>query len=162
MTVRMFTVSIVIGTSALVAGGCKKEWSDRDHMSKDARERALGEPGAYPSSLPGPPGTGTTTLTGATVINNQSAIDQVVLARCAREDACKAVGPDKRVGTEDSCVQKLKTDMKTDLNVNECPRGIDQKELTECLDAIKKEDCSNPLDALSRLAACRTSELCLK
>ena len=44
----------------------------------------------------------------------------------------------------------------------ECPRGVDSKELDECLESIKTESCNNPIDTISRLAACRTSDLCLK
>jgi hypothetical protein len=146
MTVRTIASLTVVGATILAVGGCKKDWADRDRTVEQ----------------PAPSKEGTTTLTGATVVNNQTAIDRIVAARCAREAACKDVSPDKRVGTQESCTQKLKTEMKNDLNVNECPRGIDQKELTKCLDAIKKEDCNNPIDAISRLAACRTGELCLK
>ena len=89
------------------------------------------------------------------------AIDRIVAARCARESTCNNVGVDKRYASSQACSQKLKADMKDDLNVNECPRGIDQKELNECLESIQKEDCNNPIDAISRLAACRTSDLCL-
>ena len=52
--------------------------------------------------------------------------------------------------------------MKDDLNAKDCPYGVDQKELNECLEAIRKEECNNPLDTISRLAACRTSDMCLK
>ncbi|HVH44234.1 MAG TPA: DUF6184 family natural product biosynthesis lipoprotein, partial [Labilithrix sp.] len=106
---------------------------------------------------------GTTTVTGANVgLANNAAIDRIVASRCQREATCKNVGPDKKHVSQQACLQKLRTDMKDDLNANECPRGIDQKELNECLESIQKEDCNNPIDAIGRLAACRTSDLCLK
>lgn len=104
---------------------------------------------------------GTATVTGANVVGNQAAIDRIVAARCAREATCKNVGANKRYESQEACSQKINIDMKDDLKVSECPRGIDQKELNECLEAVQKEDCNNPIDSLNRLAACRTSDLCL-
>ena len=107
---------------------------------------------------------GTTTVTGANVgtVNNEGAIDRIVAARCAREAACNNVGADKHFATRDACSVKVKSDMRDDLNAKDCPRGIDAKELNECLVEIKNEDCNNPIDMIGRLAACRTSDLCLK
>src|SRR5690606_22494340 len=107
--------------------------------------------------------TGTTTVTGANVarVSNESAIDRIVAARCAREAACNNVGTDKRFTSSDVCSQKIKTDMRDDLSAKECPGGIDQKELNECLEEIKNENCNNPIDMIGRLAACRTSDLCM-
>lgn len=105
--------------------------------------------------------TGTATVTGAQVANT-AAIDRVVAARCERESSCRNIGPDKQHATPQACTDKLRADMKDDLNTRDCPAGIDQKELNECLEAIRKEDCNNPIDTIGRLAACRTSDLCLK
>ena len=106
----------------------------------------------------------TTTITGANVgaVSNESAIDRIVAARCARESACNNVGSDKRFTTRELCTSKIRGDMRDDLNAKDCPRGIESKELNECLVEIKNEDCNNPLDMIGRLAACRTSDLCLK
>jgi len=107
-------------------------------------------------------GVGQTTITGANVgLNNQSAIAKIVGSRCAREQACNNVGVDKHYTNGLACTQKVSADMKDDLSVKDCPYGIDAKELNECLDAIQ-EQCNNPIDSLSRIAACRTSDLCLK
>jgi hypothetical protein len=43
-----------------------------------------------------------------------------------------------------------------------CPAGIREKELSDCLQAIREEDCGNPLDAIARLNACRSGNLCAK
>ena len=108
-------------------------------------------------------GVSKTTVTGANVgLNNASAISKIVGSRCAREQACNNVGVDKHYTNGLACTQKVSADMKDDLNAKDCPYGIDAKELNECLDAIQKEQCNNPIDSLSRIAACRTSDLCLK
>ena len=47
------------------------------------------------------------------------------------------------------------------LNGRDCPGGVDQRELSECLTEVNNQDCGNPLDALGRIAACRASDICL-
>jgi hypothetical protein len=133
--------------------------ADRDRNGTPDRDRSgLG------TTDHGKGGVGTTTVTGANVgaVANDSAITRIVGARCERETSCRNVGADKRFASGDVCRQKLRAEMRDDLNANDCPKGIDAKELNECLEAIHKEDCNNPIDAISRVAACRTSDLCLK
>jgi len=105
---------------------------------------------------------GTATLTGASWVANGAAIDRIVASRCAREVACSNIGPDKHFTASDVCVRHVRTKMLDELKASECPNGIDGKELDECLDAIRNESCTNPIESLARLAACRTSDLCLK
>ena len=139
--------SLVIAVPVLclvAAAGCNRD-RDRDRGTVDLD-----------------PGAGTTTVTGANVnfVSSSSAIDRIVAARCAREATCNNIGADKSFATRDACSQKLRGDMRDDLGANECPHGVDQKELNECLQSIQKEDCNNPIDMIGRLAACRTSDLC--
>ena len=105
---------------------------------------------------------GTTSLTGASWVANGAAIDRIVASRCAREVACSNIGPDKHFTSGEVCVREVRTRMLDELKPSECPNGIDGKELDECLDAIRNESCTNPIESLARLAACRTSDLCLK
>lgn len=107
---------------------------------------------------------GHTTTTGANLasVGNDIAVGRIVASRCAREAACNNVGVDKKYQNTAGCTAKIRTDMKDDLNAKDCPYGVDQKELNECLEAIRKEECNNPLDTISRLGACRTSDMCLK
>lgn len=109
-------------------------------------------------------GVGTTTVTGANVgvVQNNTAIERIVAARCEREATCNNVGSDKHYASRDVCTRDIRNDMRDDLNAKDCPAGIDQKELNECLQAIQKESCGNPLETISRLAACRTGDMCLK
>lgn len=107
---------------------------------------------------------GTTTVTGANVgaLSNATAVDRIVAARCAREASCNNVGSDKHFTNHDTCARELRSKVGDDLKASECPRGIDSKELDECMDTIRTESCNNPVDTISRLAACRTSDMCLK
>jgi len=134
--------------------------------SRDKRERAdvdRNRPADYPSlgSDFDKDKSGTTTVTGASITSNESAVNRIVAARCARELSCNNVGADKRFTSADVCTLKVKGDMKNDLNTTDCPRGVDAKELEECLESIRTESCNNPIETISRLAACRTSDMCL-
>jgi hypothetical protein len=106
---------------------------------------------------------GTTTVTGADTrgLSNPLAIDRIVAARCQRETACNNVGSGKHFASQETCTRELRTKVGDDLKASECPRGIDKKELDECLQAIQAESCNNPIETISRLAACRTSDMCL-
>lgn len=157
------SVGLGLGLVAVLAvSGC-----NRDRVSERERERGTVD---MEPTRPAPQAeqpkyddrAGTTTITGGTYgVGNEGAVSKIVAARCAREASCNNVGVDKRYANSDACVQKVKVDMKDDLNAKECPRGIDAKELDECLAAIQKEECGSPLDTISRVAACRTSDLCL-
>jgi hypothetical protein len=107
---------------------------------------------------------GHTTTTGASIasVSNDLAVSRIVASRCAREATCNNVGVDKRYQNTAGCTAKIRSDMKDDLNAKDCPYGVDQKQLNECLSAIRKEECNNPLDTITRLNDCRTSGMCLK
>jgi hypothetical protein len=150
-------VRCLVPFACLVAvAGCNRDRRERVDVDRD-------RPSDYPSlgSESNKDKSGTTTVTGANITSNESAVNRIVAARCAREQSCNNVGADKRFSSHDVCVQKVRADMKDDLNAKDCPKGIDQKELNECLEAIQKESCNNPIDTIGRLTACRTSDMCL-
>ncbi|HMJ10095.1 MAG TPA: DUF6184 family natural product biosynthesis lipoprotein [Polyangiaceae bacterium] len=93
--------------------------------------------------------------------STRAAVQSIVAARCTREARCNNIGADHKYASLAECSAKLSEDRKDDLNAKDCPRGVSQKELGECLAEIKNEDCNNPLDSLGRLAACRSSDLCM-
>jgi hypothetical protein len=147
--VRSVVSVACVGVGIVAIGACTRD-----------RERERERPGAVTTEEKGT--TGTTTVTGANVTSNQAAIEKIVAGRCAREETCKNVGVDKKYTNPQACTQKIKADMKDDLNPKECPRGVDEAQLNKCIDAIRKEDCNNPIDSLSRVVACRTGDLCVK
>lgn len=103
-------------------------------------------------------GTGPATASGA---NATAARDQITDARCAREQRCENIGDNKKYSSLDDCRATVRAEWKDDLNGVECPNGIDRSELDECLGEIRGEDCGDPLDALSRVAACTTGQICI-
>jgi hypothetical protein len=149
MKIRRILPTLSLGALGLLtvaAAGCNRDRVDRDRLGR-SEDRS-----------------GTTTVTGASVarVGNQTAVDRIVAARCAREASCNNVGPNKHWESGANCTQKVSSDMRDDLNARDCPGGIDEKELNECLESIRSENCNNPIDTISRLAACRTSDLCMK
>jgi hypothetical protein len=90
-----------------------------------------------------------------------SARDSIAEARCAREQRCENVGGDQKYSSMQDCMATVRADWAEDLNARECPGGVNQTELTECLNAVRNEDCGNPFDSLSRVAECTTGQICV-
>ena len=97
---------------------------------------------------------------GAQPLTQQGAPQLIAQARCEREQRCGNVGPDKTYASQSACVERVRADWAEDLNARECPEGIVQDELAECLEEIRNEDCSSPFDTLGRITACRASDIC--
>ena len=131
---------------------------NRTNVDRDGNERSYGDKSGPSDRI------GTTTVTGANVggLSNQLAVERIVAARCQRETACNNIGSDKHFTSFDLCSRELRSKVGDDLKASECPRGIDTKELDECMESIRTESCNNPIDTISRLAACRTGDMCLK
>jgi hypothetical protein len=91
-----------------------------------------------------------------------SAVANIAAARCDREVRCGHVGPKEKYKSRAACVADLQRDKRDDINSDVCTGGVREKELTDCLASIRDEDCGNPLDAITRLNACRTGNLCVK
>jgi hypothetical protein len=91
-----------------------------------------------------------------------SAVTILATERCDREVRCKNIGAKEKYKTRAECIAELERDKRDDINSDVCRGGVRQKELNDCLQAIRDESCGNPLDAITRLAACRTGNLCAK
>lgn len=93
-------------------------------------------------------------------ISSNLAVRSIANARCAREEKCGNVGADKKFASASACEEEIKNDWRDDLNKYECPNGIVQAELDECLTDIKQEDCGSPFDSLARVLSCNASDIC--
>ena len=91
-----------------------------------------------------------------------SAVTTLAAERCDREARCKNIGAKEKYKTRAECVSEMERDKRDDINSDVCRGGVREKELGDCLKAIRDESCGNPLDAITRLAACRTGNLCAK
>lgn len=88
------------------------------------------------------------------------ATESIAESRCARESRCDNVGVDKKFSSMEDCVLRVRADWKDELSSRECPSGIDEAQLNECLNEIRGEECSSPFDTLARVAACTTDQIC--
>ena len=140
----MLRVSLGLGFFAVIMAACSRNPSGAN-PDPDQQDRS-----------------GSATLTSASFTTKDSAVDRITAARCAREVTCSNIGPDRHFTTGDKCVSEVKARLDSDLGPNDCPDGIDAKQVDECLDAIRKESCTNPMSTVARLAECRTSSLCVK
>jgi hypothetical protein len=89
-------------------------------------------------------------------------VNQLATARCDREQTCNNVGASAKYASRDVCMDQMRGSLANDLNAYDCPRGIDSAQIDRCMAAIRNEECSHPLDTLSRIEHCRTGALCLK
>jgi hypothetical protein len=89
------------------------------------------------------------------------AVEAITNERCAREERCGNLGAGKKFASKEDCTSRTRSDWSEDLNAYECPAGIEQDELNECLQEIRNDSCGNPFDTLERFLACRASDICL-
>jgi hypothetical protein len=107
-----------------------------------------------------PPVTPAPTTTSAAFVR-QSALDEITGARCTREQACENVGPARKHPSFGTCVTRLMPDSRSAARLEECARGVADRPLEACLEAIRAVPCESPLDALGSLAACAHGALCI-
>jgi hypothetical protein len=101
------------------------------------------------------------TTTGAGIVGNEDAVRRLTEARCERAKACNQLGDKQKYKDEAACVREERHDLEADLRPGECPRGIKEEKLSNCVQEIKNEKCGNPFDKISRLATCRTGTMCV-
>jgi hypothetical protein len=159
--------ALIFGACSLTLLGCHKR---RNSTAETSGNAISDEPRANPPTQPLEQrssdferGSGTmTTNAELGAVDYESATIRLVAARCDREVACNLIGAKERFANIDTCTARLTTSTRRDLKPTECPNGVDEKRLSACVTAIHDEECNNPLEILSRIAACRTSALCLK
>jgi hypothetical protein len=95
------------------------------------------------------------------IADNDRSIAALAASRCDREARCNNVGPNGNYTSRQDCITRIERDTRDDLNVRECPGGIDGTRLQRCLTEIRTEECGHVLDKLERVAECRSGALCL-
>jgi hypothetical protein len=89
-----------------------------------------------------------------------AAVNAISTARCEREQRCGHIGPQESYTSMEQCETQVRHEWAHELSGYECPRGVQQAELTECVTEIRQEDCANPFDTLARATQCRQSDIC--
>ncbi|HYP89427.1 MAG TPA: DUF6184 family natural product biosynthesis lipoprotein [Polyangiaceae bacterium] len=92
----------------------------------------------------------------------RTAAEQIAQARCEREQQCGNVGKDQTFSSSQDCLTRIRNDWKDELNARECPGGINDKQLSECVAQVKAEACSNPFDTLARITECTAGQICVE
>jgi hypothetical protein len=111
------------------------------------------------------PVAGTAPVEGVTNQQNAAAervVERLAYARCDHEQACKNIGNGRKYVTSEVCMDQVRGNTANDLNAYNCPRGIDQKALDTCLEALRSSGCNFSLDALNRDNNCRSGAMCMK
>ncbi|MGC4087660.1 MAG: DUF6184 family natural product biosynthesis lipoprotein [Polyangiaceae bacterium] len=96
----------------------------------------------------------------AATVETRSATESIAESRCQREERCENVGESKKYSSMSDCLTRIRADWKDDLNARECPGGVKDAQLDECLGKIRAEECNSPFDTLSRVAECTSGQIC--
>jgi hypothetical protein len=99
--------------------------------------------------------------------NAQAAADTRVIERmagatCEREDSCHTIGPGAYFASREECMRTMREKTRQTLNPSQCPGGIDQKALEDCLASLDASHCTQPGDEITRSAQCSAHSLCIK
>jgi uncharacterized protein DUF6184 len=128
---------LAIAAAAAACAGCEKT----TNQPVEPAQRAIGG---------GPPET-----------MAADAVSRIASMRCDRELSCQNIGASAKYQTFEECVAVLKKD-KSGFTASSCPTGVLDSGLSECLRAIRAEDCNKPLNTLARVAACRAENFCIQ
>ncbi len=99
----------------------------------------------------------TLTTTGVMRLPNETAMDDIARARCARETECNAVGETRTWETLAACEREQLGIAREAISAGHCPHGIDASALPDCVEAIGYGACG----ASTLPSACQRTYLCL-
>lgn len=150
-TSTLFRAAVVAALATVPLIGCRSRHVSESDLQREPTREELESRKDWtdePSAVGGGP------------VDVMDAITRIVEARCAREAACGFVGADQKWASSDACTEVVTREYADDLSAEDCPAGVDAKELDECIKESQNADCNNPIDVIGRVAACRTSDLC--
>jgi len=145
-----------LGVVLACATGCSNEQRPAETASSYDTTRTT--PPDPDKPMPASQTTGAMTPASRT----RSAAEQIAQSRCEREQECGNIGKDKTFSSSQDCLARIQNDWKDELNARECPGGINQKELNECLAQVRAEACANPFDTLARITECTSRQICIE
>lgn len=133
---RLVVASACLSIGLLVVCGCKRK----------------AEPGEQ---------AGTSTVTSAAIRNAaDDAIQRVAFARCQQELSCSNLTSWTLADNQKTCIERVKADTARELSPQACPKGIDHDRLVDCVAAIERTGCDDPVARLMQLEDCKKSRLC--
>ena len=106
---------------------------------------------------------GSTNAQPRSTFDESSVIERLARARCERERFCDNIGRGKKYDSAATCLDTFRSRIGDALSSYECPGGLDDVAVEQCLAAISSEECSvHPEEAMMRMNRCRKSEICVK
>ena len=103
-----------------------------------------------------------TTLTSAALRDSvEDASQRVASARCAQEVSCAHLTGWTREANMTACLDRVKVETARELGPEVCSRGIDHDRLIDCVAAIERTSCDDPVSRLMQLEDCRKNKLCI-
>ena len=133
-----------VATAFVAVTGCTKHESNEPATARNKNEPMASNDAMTPAS------------------RTRSAAEQIAQSRCDRERECGNIGKDQTFSSMQDCLTRIQNDWKDELNARECPGGINQKELNECLGQVRSEACANPFDTLARITECTSGQICIE
>ncbi len=88
---------------------------------------------------------------------NDTAIERMTSARCARALSCNNAGSGKKWTNDDACRRELRQTVRADFNADVC-RGLSEEKVEECVEAIQDQNCDELLGA--SFGACLKTTIC--
>jgi hypothetical protein len=156
MHAKIGIAALAVGSVAMV--GCERE----ERVNKEGEREVVVSP-ARPANEPAAPEKARPAKEKMVKrsVSSASAVSSIVEARCDREARCDNIGAKEEYKSWQECRKEISAKSTDKIGAPECPGGIDQHELSECLSEIRSERCGNPLDTLERVAACNSADLCI-
>jgi len=145
-----------LGATLAFVTGCSKE----QPPAESAYDTTQQQPTVRDPDAPMPASQTSGAMTPAS--RTQSAAEQIAQSRCEREQECGNIGKDKTFSSSQDCLARIQNDWKEDLNARECPGGINQEQLNQCLAQVRAESCGNPFDTLARITECTSGQICIE
>jgi hypothetical protein len=106
---------------------------------------------------------GSTNTQPRSPVDDTSVVGRLTRARCERENFCRNIGPGKKYFSAEVCLDTFRGRIGAALSPQECPGGLDETAVSQCLAAIASEQCSSrPEEAMMRMDRCQRSTICLK
>lgn len=102
----------------------------------------------------------TTTTTSSRIVSGDEALSRLTKARCERETTCGRIGRGQFFPDGGACERDLRARANADLLARECPRGIHERQLEDCLYEVRREACGNPRHTAERIDVCADGMLC--
>jgi hypothetical protein len=93
---------------------------------------------------------------------DERVIERIADATCDREQSCNTIGPGAYFASREECMNTVREKTRQTLSPTQCPGGILQKALDNCLASLVANQCAQPGDEITRAAQCPARLLCIK